>query len=337
MRHFQEIKVVCLGGGTGLSTLLSGLKHISLDAPLRIDGHLFALKNTTAVVTVSDDGGSSGRLRDQFQTPAPGDIRNCLVALASDESLMTQLFRYRFSGQGELHDHSLGNLLLTALTDITGDFMQAIKLSSQVLAIEGRILPSTSQNVRLRAVLEDGTEVSGETNISKAKCRIKRVLLEPMACCPLPEAIEAIEQADIVTVGPGSLFTSLIPNLVVAGVAETIRRSKAVKVYVANLMTQPGETDGMTLSDHFDALTDHTGRPPLFGHVLVNSAPISEAMLARYREEGAEPVTDDQDRLENLGLKVHRAPLAHEGQMVRHNPVPLAQAILEILDKERSQ
>ncbi len=320
-----------------MSTVLSGLKHVSLDAPLRIDGHLFALKNTTAVVTVSDDGGSSGRLRDQFQTPAPGDIRNCMVALASDESLMTQLFRYRFPGEGELHDHSLGNLLLTALTDITGDFLQAIKLSSQVLAIEGRILPSTSQNVRLRAVLEDGTELSGETAISKSFRRINRVFLEPVGCCPLPEAIEAIEEADIVTVGPGSLFTSLIPNLVVSGVAETIRRSKAVKVYVSNLMTQPGETDGMSLSDHFSALTAHTGEPPLFQHILVNSDPISAAMLARYREEGAEPVAEDPDRLQSLELKIHRTPLVLEGEVVRHNPIRLAQAILEILDKERSQ
>lgn len=337
MRRLQEIKVVCLGGGTGLSTLLSGLKHVSLDAPLRIDGHLFTLANTTAVVTVADDGGSSGRLRDQFQTPAPGDIRNCLVALASDESLMTQLFRYRFPGNGELHDHSLGNLLLTALTDITGDFPQAIKLSSQVLAIEGRILPATSQNVRLRAILEDGTEVNGETNISKSNRRIKRVLLDPEACCPLPETIQAIEQADIVTVGPGSLFTSLIPNLVVTGVSEAVRRSKAVKVYVSNLMTQPGETDGMSLSDHFEALTDHTGAPPLFQHILVNCAPISEPMLARYREENAEPVREDSDTFAGLGLKVHRAHLVQELKVVRHNPVRLAQSILEILDKERSR
>jgi uncharacterized cofD-like protein len=334
MRALRDIKVLSLGGGTGLSALLSGLKQISLHSPLRLRGHYLTLKNITAVVTVSDDGGSSGRLRDQFQTPAPGDIRNCLVALASDESLMTRLFRYRFPGDGELHDHSLGNLLLTALSDITGDFHEAVKLSSQVLAVEGQILPSTNDNVTLKALLEDGTEVYGESSISKAPAAIQRISLEPGCCRPLPETLEAIQQADVITIGPGSLFTSLVPNLLVPGVAEAIEHSPAVKIYVGNLMTQPTETTAYSASDHIRALVRHSGSRPIFEHMLVNSEPISEPMRQKYLLEGSVPVTLDLEALSDLGIKAHLKPLVQEGEVVRHNSLELAEAILEIFDKE---
>jgi uncharacterized cofD-like protein len=336
MRRFGHIKVVCLGGGTGLSTVLSGLKHLSIHSPYSPNGHTLRLRNIAAVVTVSDDGGSSGRLRDQFQTPSPGDIRNCLVALASDESLMTQLFRYRFP-DGELRRHSLGNLLLTALTDITGDFLQAVKLSSQVLAIEGQILPSTGENVTLRAVLSDGSAIWGETNISRASRPIDRISLTPEDCRPLPETLTAVEQADIITIGPGSLFTSLIPNLVVPGVVKAIERSQALKIHVVNLMTQPRETLGYSATDHIRAFDRHTATPRLFDHVLLNSEPISPRMLAKYREEGAAPVKGDIEEIQRMGITPHEFPMLHEGDVVRHDSVRLAEAILGIFDKEQAK
>ncbi|RPJ85645.1 MAG: YvcK family protein [Acidobacteria bacterium] len=337
MQGLADIKVVSLGGGTGLSTLLSGLKHISLHSPLRLDGHGLTLKNIVAVVTVSDDGGSSGRIRDHFPTPAPGDIRSCLVALASDEMLMTKLFRYRFSGEGELHNHSLGNLLLTALTDITGDFAHAVRLSTQVLAVEGRILPSTTENITLRAVLADGREISGETQISKCGVPIERVTLDPASCQPLSETLEAIADADVITLGPGSLFTSLIPNLLVPGVTEAIKQAAAVKLYIGNLMTQPGETMGFSASQHVEAIARHTGLPALFPHVLLNSQPFSDRLLKRYLEEGACPVETDTAALKKMGLAIHERELAHEGEKLRHDSTRLAEAVLEIFDKETAR
>ncbi len=334
MQGLADIKVVSLGGGTGLSTLLSGLKHVSRHSPFRLDGHALTLKNIAAVVTVSDDGGSSGRIRNHFPTPAPGDIRNCLVALASDELLMTKLFRYRFSGGGELRNHSLGNLLLTALTDITGDFAHAVRLSSQVLAVEGRILPSTTENITLRAVLADGQEIRGETRISKCGVPIERISLEPESCQPLSETLAAIAQADVITLGPGSLYTSLIPNLLVPGVANAIEQAAALKLYIGNLMTQPGETMGLSASQHVEAINRHTGRPHLFPHVLLNSQPISDRLLARYLEEGAHPVENDTAALGEMGLRVHEKGLAHETDKVRHDSIRLAEAVLEIFDKE---
>jgi uncharacterized cofD-like protein len=335
MQSLEEIKIVCLGGGTGLSTLLSGLKYVSLHSPFPVHGHSLTLENLTGIVTVSDDGGSSGRLRDQYQTPAPGDVRNCLVALASDESLMTQLFRYRFRGEGELHDHSLGNLLLTALTDITGDFIQAVKLSSQVLAVEGQILPSTSGNVTLKAILKDGSELVGETKISAAPVPIQRILLEPRTCCPLPEAIEAILNSDILTIGPGSLFTSLVPNLLVEGVVEAIRESRALKIYIGNLMTQPGETAGYSFSDHLRVLEEHSGGSLPFDHVLLNVQPVPPEMILKYREEGALPVVNDYDRIRRMGVAIHESSLLGEGIFARHHSVKLAEAVLEIFEKEK--
>ncbi|RPI23267.1 MAG: YvcK family protein [Acidobacteria bacterium] len=337
MGRLADIKVVSLGGGNGLSTLLSGLKQVARQSPVRYNGHSLTLRNITAVVTVSDDGGSSGRIRNSFPTPAPGDIRNCLVALASDELLMTKLFRYRFSGAGELRDHSLGNLLLTALTDITGDFAHAVRLSSQVLAVEGQILPSTTENITLKAILTDGREIRGETQISKCRIPIDRISLEPASCPPLSETLDAIARADIITIGPGSLFTSLIPNLLVPGVVEAIERAAALKLYICNLMTQPGETNDFSASQHVEAIARHTGRPNLFRHVLLNSQPISEQMVQHYRDDGAGPVENDTDSLREMGLSVHDKQLAYEGRAVRHDSVKLAEAVLEIFDKETRQ
>ncbi len=332
MDPIRGVKVVCMGGGTGLSSLLTGLKRLSL-APSGGRGTV-ALEDLTAIVTVSDDGGSSGRLRDQFRTPAPGDVRNCLVALASDESLMTELFRYRFRGDGELHDHSLGNLFLTALADITGDFHRAVQLSSHILAVAGRILPSTVEDATLKAELVDGRVISGETAITATPGRIQRVYLEP-ACHALPEALEAIAEADIVTLGPGSLFTSLIPNLLQPEILEALEASQAFKLYIGNIMTQPCETSGFALSDHLEALRLHGAGKDLFPEVLVNSSPIPAAMEAHYLEAGARPVPCTDDRVHEFGVRVRRRPLLMEGTTARHEPELLAEAILELYEERR--
>src|SRR6185295_3025468 len=238
-------KLVALGGGTGLSTLLAGLKQLVAkpDEPIWID-------TLSAIVTVSDNGGSSGRLRDELQMLPPGDIRNCIVALSEDSSLLSRLFRHRFRGDGELGGHSFGNLLLAALTEVTGDFTEAIRVSSEILASKGHIYPATISDVRLAAELEDGTIVRGETHISASKLPIRRLRLEPERCLPLPEALKAIRAADIITVGPGSLYTSILPNLLVSQVARVIGQSRATKIFINNLMTQPGETDGYSAREH---------------------------------------------------------------------------------------
>ena len=235
------LKIVSVGGGTGLSTLLSGLKTYMSKEP--VSTRACWVETLTAVVTVTDDGGSSGRLRDEFQILPPGDIRNCIVALAEDEHLLTRLFQYRFESEGELSGHSFGNLFLAALAGITGDFLEAIKVSSEVLAIKGRIFPSTVQDVALVAELMDGRVIRGETNIVESRSRIKRLRLSSEVCSPLPETLEAIKHADIITIGPGSLYTSIIPNLLVDGILDSMRDSAALKVYICNIMTQPGETD----------------------------------------------------------------------------------------------
>ncbi len=315
-------KVAAIGGGTGIPTLLRGMKHYT--------------SNIAAVVTVADDGGSSGRLRSEFGILPPGDIRNCLVALADTEPLMEKLFQYRFS-QGEgLAGHPFGNLFILAMTESTGDFYQAVRASSQVLAIRGRVMPSTLDQVILRAQLEDGRIVSGESVIGKAKSPIRRVFLErvvpeaePAAIRPLQEALQAIEEADVIVLGPGSLYTSIIPNLLVPGVAEAIRRSRALKVYVCNVMTEPGETDNYTASHHMKALIDHAG----YGIVdicLVNNAPISAELKSRYAEQGAEPVVIDPQAAK-LGIDlVQRDLLDTNTAYVRHDPDKLARIIGEL-------
>ncbi|MDQ2816670.1 MAG: YvcK family protein [Candidatus Eremiobacteraeota bacterium] len=308
-------RVVAIGGGTGLSTLLRGLKQYT--------------PNLTAVVTVTDDGGSSGRLRTELGLPPPGDIRNCLVALADSESMMTDLFQYRFNEGDALGGHSFGNLFIAAMCGIAGDFDRAVKESSRVLAIKGRVLPATLENVALEATLADGQVVRGETSVSRSNSPIKSVRLVPAHCEPLPEVIEAIEQADLVVFGPGSLYTSIMPNVMVAGVAEALERSQAVKVYVCNIMTQPGETDGMSASDHVRALIDGTGRR-LFDYALFNVEQ-PKRLRKMYEVEGAHQVAPDFEAVRALGVTPLAGNFLSENQLVRHDPEKLTQAIVKLM------
>ncbi len=327
MKYRNPQSVVSLGGGTGLSCLLKGLKNRVLDPPV-IEAPAFEpwISRLTAVVTVTDDGGSSGRLRDELQVLPPGDIRNCIVALSADESLLSHLFQYRFPGSGQLHGHSFGNLFLTALTDVTGDFLEAIRVSSDVLAIKGKIYPSTLHDVRLQAVLADGSHVYGESLISRSRSRIVSLSLSPPDCAPVPAVVDAIRMADLITVGPGSLFTSLLPNLLVPGIADAIRRSAAAKVYISNLMSQPGETTDFTAADHVSAIYAHAG-DRLFDCIILNNQPISNTVLARYRTQGAMPVVNDRDRIAALELGIIEDALLASGSVVRHDPDLLAAAV----------
>ncbi|NPV53993.1 MAG: YvcK family protein [Firmicutes bacterium] len=311
-------KIVAVGGGTGLSTLLRGIKGFT--------------SNITAIVTVADDGGSSGQLRREMGVLPPGDIRNCLVALADAEPLMQRLFQYRFkSGDPpELVGHSFGNLFIATMSEIAGDFERAIKESSKILAVRGQVLPSTLEDVSLHAELEDGTIVHGESNISKSKSRIRRVFIRPEHVEPVVEAIEAIRNADIIVLGPGSLFTSVLPNLLVKGIADEIRRSRAIKVYACNVMTQPGETDGFTAADHVRAILGHVGEG-VIDCVLVNHGAVPGALLERYLREGAEQVAADIEDIERLGLKVLEGDLICETDFARHDPGKLARAIMRML------
>lgn len=319
--------VVSIGGGTGLSCLLKGLKYAVPDFP---EPHGIAaapwISRLTAIVTVTDDGGSSGRLRHELRVLPPGDIRNCLVALSTDESLLSQLFQYRFPGSGHLQGHSFGNLFLTALTGVTGDFLKAIKVSSDVLASGGRIYPATLEDVHLEAVLEDGARLMGESAISKSHSRIRRVALCPRDCRPIPAVLEAIRMADIITVGPGSLFTSLLPNLLVKGIAREIQNSKALKIFIGNLMTQPGETTGFSASAHLQAIREHIGYH-LFDAVILNNKPIAANVLGRYRRQGAAPVASDYESLRRMGLMIHEGELLAREKAVRHDPGLLADAV----------
>lgn len=322
----RGLKLVAIGGGTGLSTALSGLKGL-VGEPGR-GGH--RLEALSAIVTVSDDGGSSGRLREELQMLPPGDIRNCMVALSEDSTLLSRLFQYRFRGGGDLGGHSFGNLFLAALTEVTGDFVEAVRLSSEVLASKGRIYPATLNDVRLVAELENGEEVRGETRITASRSPIKRLRLEPEQCLPLPEALAAIRTADIITVGPGSLYTSILPNLLVARVAGCIGESAAVKIFICNLMTQPGETDGYTARRHLEVVRRYA--PEIrFDFVVVNDRPISDVQAAAYAAEGARQIGLSDHRLEEeFGdeAEIVRADLLDEGEKVRHSPDKLARVIL---------
>lgn len=322
----RPVRIVAIGGGTGLSTVLRGLKQFV--ARRQRAGVRLPIADLAAVVTVTDDGGSSGRLRREYSILPPGDIRNCMVALSQDEALLSKLFQYRFSAGRGLRGHSFGNLFLAALTNVTGDFPEAVRLSSQVLAIRGRIFPSTAENVSLKAVMEDGSVVAGETAISRSRKRIRRVRLVPRNVRPLPEVLRAIREADLVLVGPGSVYTSIIPNLLVRGVAGALRRSRAVRVYVANLMTQPGESEGFAVSDHLRAIYDHT-RYRLFDWVVANRAPISPRVLRRYRAQGAEPVRADLEKLQKLGVGCILDELVEEDGVVRHDSSRLTRLLLE--------
>ncbi len=323
------MKVVSIGGGTGLSALLRGLKHHVHERtrPARFKP---AITRLTAVVTVTDEGGSSGRLRNEFGILPPGDIRNCLVALAEDEELLTRVFSYRFSNGRGLRGHSLGNLLLAALTHLTRDFARAVQVSSEVLAIRGEIFPSTLADVRLSARLRDGQRIAGESRITKTRVPIERLEIVPGHCRPLPETLAAICEADLITIGPGSLYTSLIPNLLVHGIPETIALSRARKVYIANLMTQPGETSHYTAADHVRALNEHAGSR-LFDHIILNTRPLSPALARRYALQRAEQVTNDMGKIRAMGVKPILAKLLEEDRVARHDSRRLAKLVLNLV------
>src|SRR5579863_3216940 len=319
-------RIVAIGGGTGLSTLLHGLKRYALE-PREVE--------ITAIVTVTDDGGSSGRLRREFDVLPPGDIRNCMVALSEDEALLSKLFQYRFSEGRGLKGHSFGNLFLTALTNLTGDFVGAIKLSSEVLASLGRIYPSTNANVVLEAELENGRIIKGETKIGKSRSPIRRIHLQPRNCQPLPETLAAIEDADLITFGPGSLFTSIIPNLLVDGIAPAIKRSRALKAYFVNLMWQPGETIGFRASDHVAALNRHAGGG-LIDVAVVNTRCITLRQRRKYEAELAQSVMNDVDRLSAMGLQVVAADLLAEGEIVRHDSRVAGEIAMDLARRGRA-
>jgi uncharacterized cofD-like protein len=330
---FKPLRIVSMGGGNGLSALLRGLKrYVTLGA---------GAVDITAVVTVTDDGGSSGRLRREFDILPPGDIRNCMVALSEDETLLSRLFQYRFTkgtgGGSGLGGHSFGNLFLTAMTRLTGDFAQAVKLSSEVLAVAGRIYPSTSSNVILEATLADGKRVTGESLISRSTVPIRRITLNPRRVKPLPETLEAIAKADLITMGPGSLFTSIIPNLLVEGIPQAIAASPARKAFFVNLMTQPGETTNFRASDHASALLKHCGRPRgrLIDVCVVNTRPFSARALEHYRQHAAQPVEGDVEELERMGIKVVTADLLRMNSRtasgkIRHDSSAAAAVAIEL-------
>jgi uncharacterized cofD-like protein len=284
---------------------------------------------------VSDDGGSSGRLRREFEVLPPGDIRNCMVALSEDEGLLAKLFQYRFSSGKGLKGHSFGNLFLTALTNLTGDFARAVKVSSEVLASLGRIYPATEANVILEAELENGRIVTGESRISKSRSPIKWVRLRPGVCKPLPETLEAIGRADLITFGPGSLFTSVIPNVLVQGIPQAIRRSRALKAYFVNLMSQPGETTGFRASDHVAAINRHAGGN-LFDVAVVNTRGITVRQRRKYAAEQAQSVMNDVDRLSAMGLQVVAADLLAEGEIVRHDSRVAAEIAMDLARRGRA-
>ncbi|MGI6120097.1 MAG: gluconeogenesis factor YvcK family protein [Desulfosporosinus sp.] len=308
-------KIVVIGGGTGLSTLLRGLKQYTC--------------NLTAIVTVSDDGGSSGKLRDELGVQPPGDVRNCLVALADTEDIMDALFSYRFES-GALENHSLGNLLLAGLTNTFGNFQKGIERVSKVFAIRGKVFPSTLEQVVLIADMEDGTRVDGETAIRVTEGKIKRVYLEPSVCHPLPEALRALEEAELIVLGPGSLYTSVLPNLLVEGLREKIRVVRAPCVYVCNVMTEKGETDGYRVSDHLKAILDHCG-PGFVDAVLANNGKITAPVMKRYVAEEAVPVITDPRNVEQLGVKYFEANLVQIANVVRHDPDRLAKELIRLL------
>ena len=319
----RELKIVAIGGGHGLSTMLRGLKRYT--------------KDITAIVTVADDGGGSGMLREDLGILPPGDIRNCILALANTEPTMEQLLDYRFT-EGSLAGQSFGNLFLAAMDGISGSFDEAVHRMGEVLAITGRVLPVTNQSVHLEAEFVNGSRVLGESKIFYAKkrndCRIRQVRLVPEHPKPLPESIEAIAQADLILLGPGSLYTSIIPNLLVDGVAEAIAKSRALKILVMNIMTQDGESDGYTGADHVRALLHH-GAPGIIDVCIANNAVIGEAILAPYRQEGVEQLRLEREEIEAMGIQVEEYPMATGERYIRHATYALASAIMEVYRRSR--
>ena len=341
----KSLRVVAIGGGTGLSTLLRGLKRYvaaptatrhpeaPTDLLAQADCKDFPclIRDLAAIVTVTDDGGSSGRLREDFKMLPPGDVRNCMVALAEDEHLLSRLFQYRFE-QGDLEGHSLGNLFLAALSHITGDFAQAVQMSSQILATRGRIYPATNTNVTLAARMDDGSLVRGETNVTASKHRILELMIEPATAHPLPETLDAIANADLITMGPGSLYTSLITNLLVRGIPEALAASRATRVYVCNLMTQANESLGLTASQHIEKILQHAGSTakPIFDYALINTAPISPTLLEQYAREGQLPIEPDLNRIRALGVEPVTGNFAHEGNVLRHDHDRVTETLLRL-------
>ena len=326
MYHHRQLekgpKIVVIGGGTGLSVLLHGLKEHS--------------SNITAIVTVADDGGSSGRLREQFDILPPGDIRNCLVALADAEPLMRDLFQFRFGNESELKGHSFGNLFITALSKVTGDFEKAIKESSKVLAIRGRVIPSTFDKVQLVAEHQNGQKTKGETKIVKQNFPIRRVFLDPVICKPSKESFEAIDNADVIVLGPGSLYTSVIPNLLVTGISERISMSRVPKVYVCNVMSQPGETDNYAAFDHLNAIIMHT-TSDIVNHCIINTGTVSPEVLKKYEEENSYPVLADSDKIVGKGYSVIEENIVNAKDYVRHDSKKLSKIIVDLVLKAKGK
>lgn len=324
----RGFRVVALGGGTGLSTLLRGLKEYVVRRSDEHPNFERPISELTAVVTVTDDGGSSGRLRRENRILPPGDIRNCMVALAKEEALLGRLFQYRFQAGRGLAGHNFGNLFLAALTHVTGDFAEAVRFSSRVLAIRGRIFPSTISNVHLVAKLAKGKTVRGETRITASRSSIEKLWLSPASARPLPAVIEAIREADLILLGPGSLYTSILPNLLIPEIAAAIARSTAPRVYIANLMTQPGETSAYSQSDHLRAIRQHTSRR-VIDWIVANRQSVSPDVAKRYRKQGAAQVTVDLPELQKLGYRVVLDNLLEEHGVIRHNAKRLARLLLQ--------
>ncbi|WP_096202478.1 gluconeogenesis factor YvcK family protein [Bacillus sp. FJAT-45350] len=313
----KKKNVVVIGGGTGLSVILRGLKTFPVDI--------------TAIVTVADDGGSSGRLRQELNIPPPGDVRNVLVALSEVEPLVEQLFQHRFENGNGLSGHSLGNLLLAGMTSITGDFARGISEISRVLNVRGKVLPAANRSIVLHAEMTDGTIVSGESQIPLAKKKIKRVFLTPEKITPLQESLKAIEKADLIVIGPGSLYTSVLPNLLVPGISEEVKKAKAKKVYICNVMTQQGETDDYRASDHVQSLVKHCGED-LLDYVIVNKQKVPHDMLKRYALEGAEPVVYDEDNLSKMKLSIMNDQfIQYRDSVLRHDAMKVSQALISLV------
>jgi uncharacterized cofD-like protein len=324
----HPLRVVVIGGGTGLSTLLRGLrKHVP--APGETANADQAIADLAAVVTVTDDGGSSGRLRQDFNMLPPGDLRNCMVALSQEEDLLAKLFTHRFRGGNGLKGHNFGNLFVAALTEITGDFAQAVQLASKILATRGHIYPATTANATLVAHMDDGSVVRGETRITASKRRIVELTLDPPCPAPLPETLEAIQRADLITVGPGSLYTSLVTNLLVDGISSALGSARALRVYICNLMTQANESLNLTASQHIERIYDHT-RARIFDYAIVNTGQFSPETLARYAAESASPIVPDIERIEALGVRCIAGNFASEATVVRHAADRVTDALLKL-------
>jgi uncharacterized cofD-like protein len=326
-----------MGGGTGLSTILRGLKHYAPSpSGVHSDGYLNLISNLSAIVTVTDDGGSSGRLRKDFNVLPPGDLRNCMVALSEDEHLLSRLFNHRFRTGTGLEGHNFGNLFVIALSEMTGDFAEAVRLSAEILATRGHIYPATTANVSLTARMDDNELVCGETNITASKKSIVELSMNPPDAKPLPETLDAIANADIITIGPGSLFTSLITNLLVQGIPEAMANARGVRVYICNLMTQANESLHLTASQHIERIYEHA-RKPIFDYALIHTGAISEDIRQRYAAEGAEPIQPDIDRIEAMGIRCITGDFAAEGDVLRHDADRVASEVIGLALEAQSR